>query len=392
LRYWGKLKRKSTKGLTVIEVVVITSIVIALGIFLMMYSAGLFTTTTLDLTEETSRNIQLLRGILLIEAVHYYSREDGTDAADIYVRNIAKHPIDLTVTRIELIISHDVLHDYVPKSSVGFGNLTKLKMGENASLSAPVCNQCKKGDILIYRVWYISSFMYNVENPLMSVNDMLYVEAKIIKPIGGGSPLKCPLPIDNWVMIDYIDPITGAIFGRIGSLSPAISIRPSLASSQSDDLSFTVTAIEIEGGGSGSGSAEIDIPTARLERVVGDYENLQVPLRVTVTSSWNVIQREWIFGGISGKLHISGIYLQWSRLDKILEGVMLELGYGETGNYRVKITLKDCDGEVLMATSVYINVERTNDFEARFIPIPDPIRFDQIYYIETEVEELSGGH
>ena len=354
----------------------------------MMYSAGLFTTTTGDLTEETGRNIQLLRGILLIEAVDYYSGEDGGDVADIYVRNIAKYPIDLTVTRIELIISNDVLHDYVPKSFAGFGNLTKLRMGENASLSAPVCNQCKKGEILIYRVWYISSSMYNVENPLMSVNDMLYVEAKIIKPIGGGSALKCPIPSDNWVMIDYVDPITGAIFGRISSLSPVISIRPSLASSQSDDLSFTVTATEIEGGGSGSGSAEIDIPTARLERVVGDYENLQVPLRVTVTSNWNVIQKEWIFGGISGKLHISGIYLQWSRLDKILEGVLLELGYGETGNYRVKITLRDCDGEVLMATSIYINVERTNDFEARFIPIPDPIRFDQVYSIETEVEKL----
>jgi len=386
---YERLKRLKRKGLTVVEVVVIASIVLALGIFLMMYSAGLFSATALDLTEQTDRNIQLLRGILLIEGVDYHVGEDGRDIAEIYVRNIAKYSIDLTVTRIELLVSNEVLHDAIPRGSYGFGNLTKLRIGERAKLSAPVCNECQKGEKLIYRVWYISSALYNVDNPLLSISDMLYVEVKIVKPIGAEAVLKCPIPSDNWIMIDYVDPVTGAIFGRISSLNPVVNIRPGLASIQAEDMPFTVTVTEIEGGRTGTGSRPIDVPTVRLERVQGDYGGLQTPYRITISSDWNIIQREWVLDGIPGKIHVSGIFLQWSRIDRIIEGIMLELGYGEVGNYKVKVTLKDCDGDTLYTSSINATVNEINVFEVRFIPVSGPTRFDQVYYVETKVEELS---
>lgn len=378
--------RNSKKGLTVIEVAVISSIVIALGIFLMLYSAGIFTTTTYDLTKEVDRNIQLLRGILLVESVEY-GEEDGGEYARIHVRNIAKHPIDLTITRIELLISESRLYDSLPKSPLGFGNITKLEIGEKKILDAPTCPPCRKGQNLTYRVWYISSSLYNVENPLLSVSDMLYVEFKTIKPIGIAEVLKCPLPNDNWIVVDYVDPATGAIFGRISELEPAVYIRPSFASSQSSGMSFTVTVIEDKTGRSGSGTTRLDVPSVRLERVPGNFGGLQTPLKIIVSSSWNIIQREWFLDGIPEKLHVSGIYLQWSRIDRILEGIMLELGLGERGDYVVNIVLRDCYGDVLQVLSTEIKVERINDFEIRFIPISNYIRLDQIYHIETKVIE-----
>lgn len=355
----------------------------------MLYSAGIFTSTTYDLTRETDRNIQLLRGILLIEAVEY-GEEYGVEYAKIHVRNIAKQEIDLTVTRIELFLG-DRFYDSFPKSPQGFGNLTKLKMGEKKILDAPTCPPCQRGQNLTYRVWYISSSLYDVENPLLSVSNMLYIEFKTIKPIGIAEVLKCPLPTDNWIVVDYVDPATGAIFGRISELEPAVYIRPSLASSQINDMPFTVTVIEDNTGKSGSGTTNIDIPSVRLERISGSFGGLQTPLRIIVSSSWNIIQREWFLDGIPEKLHISGIYLQWSRIDRMLEGIMLEIGLGKTGSYRMSVILKDCYGDILQVLSTNVKVERTNDFEIRFIPVSNSIRLDQIYYVETDVEEVAGG-
>ena len=114
-------------------------------------------------------------------------------------------------------------------------------------------------------------------------------------------------------------------------------------------------------------------------------------LRITVSSDWNLIQREWVLGGIPGKIHVSGVFLQWSRIDRTIEGIMLELGYGEVGRYIVKVTLKDCYGDTLYTTSINVNVDEINVFEVRFIHVSESIRFDQVYYVETEVEELPGG-
>ncbi len=384
--------RNSKKGLTVIEVAVISSMVIALGIFLMLYSAGIFANTTYDLTKETDRNIQLLRGILLIESVQY-GEENGEEYAKIHVRNIAKQAIDLTITRIELLISNDRFYDSLPKTPYGFGNLTKLINGEKKILDAPTCPSCHKGENLTYRVWYISSSLYDVENPLLSVSNMLYVEFRMIKPIGAVEVLKCPLPTSNWIMVDYVDPATGAIFGRISTLEPAVYIRPSLASNQIEDMPFTVIVMEDETGRSGSGTASLDVPSIRLERISGTFGGLQTPLRIIVGSSWDVIQREWFLDGLpnetlnSLKLHVSGIYLQWSRIDRTLEGIMLELGLGEKGNYNVRVILRDCYKDVLQDSTITVEVERINDFEIRFIPVSNSVRLDQIYYIETKIEE-----
>ncbi|MCX7796954.1 MAG: hypothetical protein N2380_10635 [bacterium] len=373
------------KGLTVVEVAVIASLTLILGLFLMGISAGLFFNTTLDLTEETDRNIQLLRGILFIENVKY-SEINGEEYAYLYLRNIAKQYIDLTVVRVELIISrNNTLYDSIPDTPTGFGNLTKLKTGEKKIIESPICPSCMKGEVLIYRVWYISSDMYNVENPLMSINDMLYVEAKIAKPIGAEMSLKCPLPRDNWVIVDYVDPVTGAMFGRISSLDPVISIRPSLASTQANDVSFTITVREIEGAGSGSGSATLNIPTIRLERIRGVYGGLQTPMKIFVYSDWNIIQKEWVLGGIPEKIHVSSVFLQWSRVDRTLEGIMLELGYGEVGSYTVTIILKDCEQDVIQTFSLPISVDKINEFEVKFIPVSTQIRIDQVYFVETIV-------
>ncbi|MEN2975345.1 MAG: hypothetical protein ABDH32_07210 [Candidatus Caldarchaeales archaeon] len=345
-------------------------------------SAGLFSNTTLDLTEETDRNIQLLRGLLLIEAVNY-TETDGVEHAEITVRNIAKQPIDLTITRIELLSAENVLYGSIP--STGFGNLTKLGIGNSSTLEAPTCPQCQRGDTLVYRVWYISSASYNEEQPLLSLNDMLYVEIKIVKPVGTVPPPICPLS-QSWVLVDKVDPITDVEAGEIYSTNK-IYVRPVFAS-QSGEVEIIVRAQEIVGGRQGSGSRIVTIPTHNDIPITGQYAGIKVPFLITVSSEWPMIQGSWLFDGIPRKIHVSGIHLQWFERDKNVYSVMIELGAGEEGIYRVSIVLRNCNKDILQSASSTINVMPGMYSITTFIGLSSPVSFDQIYYVETSIAEI----
>lgn len=382
------IERRSSakkKGLTVVEVAIVASITLLLGIFLMGMSAGLFFNTTLDLTNETDRNIQLLRGLLLIEAINY-TETNGVEYATIIVRNIAKQPIDLTVTRIELLSKENVM--YGSRPSAGYGNLTKLSIGESASLEAPTCPQCLKGDILIYRVWYISSASYNEEQPLLSLNDMLFVESRIVKPVGPVPPPRCPLPRD-WVLLDKVDPVTDVELGEMHSLN-RVYIRPIFAS-ESADLDIFVRIREVIGGKQGEGSRTIRVPTHSDVSIPGQYAGIQVPFIITVSSDWPITPSTWFFDGIPNKIHVSGIFLQWYERDRNVYSVMIELGAGSRGNYSVSIVLRDCNQDILARGSSTVKVGPGMYSATTFIAFPDPVSFDQIYYVETDVEEIRGG-
>lgn len=384
------ISRLRNKGLTVVEITIIASLTLVLGLFLLGISAGLFSNATLDLTKETDKNIQELRSQLLLEAVNYTLIND-VERAFIIVRNIAKQQISLTVTKIDLYsVSRDevrgeIVYKYRGSIPATFGNLTKLSIGESKVLEAPTCPQCERGIELIYKVWYIPSNFYDENDPFKHIGEMMYTQASIIKPVGSVAPPICPLP-ENWVLIDKVDPVTIVDLGEMHPVN-RVYIKPAFAS-RVTELDLFVKIQEINGGREGYGHARTLVPTYNDVPIVGQYAGLQVPFTVTIYSDWSTIPSTWFFDGIPGKIHVSGATLLWLERGRVVYSVMIELGAGSIGNYEVSVALKDCNRNVIAKGFVKVKVIEGMRTITTFIDLDKMVKFDQIYYIETSIKEL----
>ncbi|MEM4766157.1 MAG: hypothetical protein QXE85_03695, partial [Nitrososphaerota archaeon] len=117
-----------------------------------------------------------------------------------------------------------------------------------------------------------------------------------------------------------------------------------------------------------------------------------VPFKVTLSSpNMQMIPGEWIFGGQPNVAHISGLILSWRTDDKLVDAVLAELGFGRSGTYRISITIKDCNGKVIATGSISMNINLDSSSSAKataFITLSNPVRLDQIYYVESEVTKI----
>lgn len=387
-----KRTKLKNKGLTVIEVTIIASITLVLGLFLLGISTGLFFNTTLDLTKETDKGVQKLRGLLLIEAINY-TLTDNVERALVVVRNIAKQPIDLTVTKIDLYsvsrneASGETIYKYqgsIPRTT--FGNLSKLGIGKSETLEAPTCPGCRMGTELIYRVWYVPSSLYDEKDPFKYVSEMTYAQASIIKPVGEAAPLACPLPQD-WVLVDKVDPITIVELGEMHPVNK-VYIKPAFAS-YATYLDVFVSVQEVGGGRGGYGFGRIPVPAYNDIPISGEYAGARAPFTITISSDWSMIPGVWYFDGLYGEIHVSGITLLWLERGRVVYSVMVELGAGSSGNYEVLVTLKDCNLNVVAKGSSIVKVLEGMRSITTFIDLDRMVRFDQVYVVETSIRKLS---
>lgn len=374
--------KRLRRGLTIVGALALAGLTLAVGIILFGVAAGWFQTSLRDVTREADKDIQIIRSAIVIEAANYTA-----DESYITLRNIGG--TDVVILRIEILSSDGQIYNATPTE--GYTNLTTLRHGERQSIESPRCSVCTLYEPITIRVWYVSASLFNPESPEEAVDKAQFVEWRLLSPTGSLPQPTCPLPNHDWLFLDYVDPVAYVSSGKIAWNQ--IRLR-SVIASRVDDVSTRVTVTELTGWHrTRSGSGTLRSVSNEIQLINAYASGLQIPVEITVESNeadWTIIQKKWIFGGIPYKAHVSDILLIWSEKDRTVYAALLTLGVGQTGRYRVTVTLKDCNEDILVQEETIVNIPSdlsTPTSDDTFISFSHPVRFDQIYYIETSVRE-----
>jgi len=392
------VKNKSRQALTIIETTIVAAIVLSLGILLMYIAAGWAQGSMLDLTEETDVNMEALRSALIIEAINYNSE---LEKVNLTVRNVSKYNISLTIYRIELRSAED--SERFSSIDLSPAEEYTINQGETLEIQAPTCSnasaqelaqECLQTDKLMYRVYYIPLTL--LEKGILTSQTILYIDSGFVNPFLTLPPPRCPLP-DQWTIIDVVDPVTYIENGRIASYGNKgkIWVRAPLASHNTTiELNIQVEEIRESGNPrSGSGSDDITVPSPNEYEIFGSYNTLGTPFRIIMTSpDAQIIPQEWVFAGKlspggTAHVHVSGIVLFWKTEDRTISNAMLEMGSDRQGDYIVRIKFVDCTGVTLGESSRRIHFLPGTSTANVFLEIDPPVKLDQVYIVETEVEE-----
>jgi len=369
------LRAGNRRGLSnLISEALLASLTVILGIVVLTVSAGWFNTATADATKDTNENILIINtsNMLKIEHVNYTLEEQR-----VIVRNIAKVPV--VVTRLELRRENGALAGEIPDSAF-FSKLATLEKGDTAEFDIPLCTSCNYNEELTLMIWFVAAALFDEENPLNSADEMMFVETKFLNPVGEVVE-RCPLPDSDWLLIDVVDPVT---FTDSGAILPppwnVVRIRAPVASS-STTTSLHVT---VSGSSQGSGHASKLVPSSQLISVEGGFSGITPPMEITVAASgYEVLQRTWYLDMLDDKIHVSGVTLSWTGVDRILTGIAIQLGVAVPGEYRVSVQLYDCKGKLLGTFSKDVSIPEGIDATTVMISVEEGISLKEVYGIKT---------
>lgn len=388
-KYYLRSKHKS--ALTVVEITITSSLVVILGILLLYIANNWYFGSAIEVAEEVDKNIQIIRSALMIERIDYdVGSGDTPSSASLTIRNVAKDDLSLRIMAVDLVTMDNRIIGRMPLSDRDY----ILRRGERLVLEdVPTCgvNQCRRGDVLRYRVWYAPERY--VDGQSSTPGKAVFVESSFVY-MGGEPPLACPTPKDrDYIMIDIVDPIlmTDGIFDYRNE----IHIRPAIKSGFPSKIDLTVYVESLDESVSGFGGARsVRVPSSEEIKVTGDFSGIEVPLRIKIESPDDVeiIQKEWIMGGRPGSAFVSGINLLWRETDHMVHTVVVMIAAPELPkNIKIKISVKlvDCLGNNIAEVKVTEMVPSNMDVDMPvFIKLPEPIRFDQIYSIEVAITEV----
>lgn len=356
---------KIKRGITIIEVTVVATITILLGLALMYVTSGWVQSSMLDLTRETDEYIQSFRSLLVIENINYTEK-----GATIFVRNVSKWNISLTILEIQLLRGRNLVGTTSPA--------TIIVKDKSANLPAPICENCKYGETLTYKIKYIPTALAEMRHPI------LIAERNFTNPFSilyGHCELQ-----DEWILIDMINPVT-TLSGEFSQTYPIIWIRAPLSSAPGkQSLSIGVYGQGI----STSGSAAIDFPSLRQQFLYIPHEEVKPPYNITLeTSEANVVPVKWVFDGLvedeEVKIHVSGIFLLWRPEDKVVVAIILELAVKEQGDYYISIKLSDCNNIPLFIKGFSYTGA---GWSSEYIKVSGEFKITDVYQVETSISRI----
>lgn len=389
-------KRGSKKAVTIVEACILSAVTVALGLLLLLMVNGWAQNSFLSMTEETGRNIEVVRSLVVIESISF----EGDGDISLVLRNVSEEEITVVISRVELrsLETFKVFYvRYLPEDEEYV-----LERGESVMIEdLPTCEdldqpelreECRSSERIAYRAYYIPLNIHE-KGLRLSTTEIPTGDSVITNP---GLKLECPLPEGGWVLIDLADPVTEVSSGRLYSYSGygRVWIEAPLAS-RVGTITVNVAVKRIGGTASASGSASINVPEESQQYSIslsGSISQIYVPFRVTLSSpNMQIIPQEWIFGGQLNVAHVSGLILSWRTEDKLVDSVLAELGFGQSGTYRVSITLKDCNGKVIATGSNTVNINLGSSSYTKasaFVTLSNSVRLDQIYYVESGVTKI----
>ncbi|MEM0236175.1 hypothetical protein [Thermofilum sp.] len=379
-------KRRHRSALTVVEITVTSSLVVILGILLLYIASNWYFGSAIETAEEVDKNIQIIRSALMIERIEYYYVYTP-NRASLTVRNVAKDNIGLRILAVDLITMDNRIIGHKSLSDQNY----VLWQGDKVVLeNVPVCagDQCHKGDLLKYRVWYIP------ERPLNGGSSRferaVFVESSFIYA-GGELPPACPIS-DDYVILDIVDPVllTNGTF----SGSNLIYIRPAIKNGTSSKIDIEVRIESLDGAVLGYGGAKnVQVPSSEEVKISGSFSGIKVPFKMIIESpNSRIIQREWVMGGKPGSAFVSGITLLWRETGYMVHTVVIEVGapiLQKDVTIKVSAKILDCEGNKFAEVETVERIPSNMDVNLPvFIKLPEPVRFDQIYSVEAMIVEI----
>jgi len=380
-----RCRDKHKSGLTIVEITVVSGLVVALGILLLYVASSWYFGSALEATEEVDKNVQMIRSALMIEKIVY---DYSLNKANMTIRNVARDNMSLRIIAVDLVTMDNRI--------VGYKNLLShsyvLRQGEKIVIEdVPTCdvNQCHKGDLLRYRVWYVPERYADGQSSMPG--KATFIESPMIYA-GGELFLACPPPRD-YVVIDIVDPL----LLTDGQFSPSntVYIRPAISGSGSSSTIDIMMYVEtLDDGTWGFGGANgIEIPSPGNVKVTGNFSGIKVPFKILIHSpDMEVIPREFVMGGSPNKVFVSGVTFLWRETDYMVHTIVVEVGarpLSEDVLVKVSVKVLDCLDNTLAEVEAAERVPSGMDVDLPvFIKLPKPVRFDQIYSVEAEIMEV----
>lgn len=353
---------KAKKGITAVEAVFISSVTILLGLALIFLASEWAQISIYDLTQKTNEYVQSFRSLLVAEVIKY--TESG---GEVRLRNVSKWNISLTVTEIEALRDDGVV-----------GRLRKnVLLAKDEATSLPLPVECKRGRNIVTRIKYIPTALSERNLPPLTI------EVNFTCPIST-VPTMCSFP-EGWALIDVVDLIT-TLSGELSQVYPFIWIRAPLSSIEGDES----INVEVRGQeGSYSGSFPIRLPGAERIPLKISNEGIKPPYNITLKGpSYTPIPRDFTLGAFveedEVKAHISGITLLWRPEDKIAEGLLIEMGVFAPGNYTIKVSVEDCNGnDLLTLMKFYSYTGDRGVWDFLYVEFKEELKVTDIYSIRT---------
>ncbi|RLG07778.1 MAG: hypothetical protein DRN68_04895 [Thaumarchaeota archaeon] len=367
---------RRSKGISqVIVAIIITSMVVAIGLFIYGISLSWFGISAGEAASDIGGLAAMVRASLIVESGNLTGNQTV-----LRLRNIGKFPVIVTKLDVYKLSSSQDLIFVASQPSSGFANITKINPDEVESLTVPTCITCEAGDIAVYKVTYLAQALFNPDHP--EENAQHSRVAEYCMAFTGMASRRCEIPSSNWIWMDISDPLQYLGTGRLGDEYGVRFVK----ADTSTNVNVVVQIRELSGAHRNYTSPPI---TLHSQYYAIQYINIPElgfipPFEVIVTvQGWTVIQYRWVHGG-SSSAFANTISIVWTEYDEMAHGVWVSVGTNSDRTVTVHVTIKDCDGIVVATGSSTEHVEGYSP-EDIYVEFDNPVNIWDLYEVEVNV-------
>jgi len=386
IQYLFKLKtmeknERRSKGISqVIVAIIITSMVVALGLFIYGFSLSWFNLSAGEAASDIGGLAAMVRSSLIVEAGNVTGNQ-----TILRLRNIGEFPVIVTRIEVYKLSSSQNLTFVTSQPPSGFANITKVDPEEVEALTVPTCTTCNPGDIAVYKVTYLTRALFNPDHP--EENAQHARVAEYYMAFTGTASRRCAIPPSNWIWMDISDPLQYLGDGQYGRLGNEYGVR-FVKADTSTNVNVEVQIREL------NGSKSYTSPVTTLKSqyyAIQDInmpnlydKDIRPPFEVNITvQGWTVIQYRWVHGG-SPSAFANTISVVWTEYDEMAHGVWVSVVASSSKTVTVHVTIKDCDGIVIATGSASEYVEKDNP-ENVYVEFNNPVNIWDLYEVEVDV-------
>ncbi len=373
-----KNERRS-KGISqVIVAIIITSMVVALGLFIYGFSLSWFGLSAGEAASDIGGLAAMVRSSLIVEAGNVTGNQ-----TILRLRNIGEFPVIVTRIEVYKLSSSQNLTFVTSQPPSGFANITKVDPDEVEALTVPTCTTCNPGDIAVYKVTYLTQALFNPDHP--EENAQHARTAEYYMAFTGTASRRCDIPASNWIWMDISDPLQELGTGRLGDeygvrfvkadMSTNVNVKVQIRELSGAHRTYTspVTTLNSQY----YAIQYISMPGLRVQ-------NFRPPFEVIVTvQGWTVIQYRWVHGG-SSSAFANTISIVWTEYDEMAHGVWVSVATSSSRTITVDVTIIDCNGIVIATGSSSEYVEAFNP-ENIYVEFDNPVNIWDLYEVEVDV-------
>ncbi len=326
----------------ILSTVIILAVVLSAGLGLWMFLSSYAGIWRQEALNKVGEQALVMRSKIGADYVYYPDKvHAGSGRGIMMLRNVG--PVPVVIFRMITIRNGTVVYD------TGIDELMRLDVGQyqQYDFMCPA-SVCREGDPITVQVHYVPADLFNPEDPRLIRPDYETVLFKVASfsavPPSFGLSSGCVIPTANWVLVEVVDPKET---NERGTTTDVIKLRVLNSSALLPVIPLTV---EVQDKNGVVAHGEVDV-VGRLPQevyVTLDKSGLEPPLYVFLSSSdpeLTVIPPYWSYPNDYGTF-IDYMKLRIDLENLRVDEVILSIGYYDSGNYQLEVTIYDCYGNV----------------------------------------------